>query len=312
MCNAFLWNGNSDSAHGAKVSWESVCTPKKSEGLGLRRMWDSNQVYGLKLIWLIFAANGSLWVAWVQEHLIGSRMFWDADFWNIGSWTWRGLMKLRPIARPFLVCIVRSGTRALFWQDNWTGLGSLLDLCGASGPMVSGISYLATVSSVSSPTGWRMPRGRHPLNKFLRASLENVSSDMDPSTPDFFQWRHTPDSVPRVFSSTKTWESLYQSPPLVSWFKSVWFSSNIPKHAFLAWIVTLNRLPTRDRLLGWGYECSKYLTSLQQCRWISISLILSMFTIQRSLDIILHVPRTESAALLQWLSQLGISGFTKW
>ncbi|KAL0788341.1 hypothetical protein Bca101_004587 [Brassica carinata] len=252
MCNAFLWNGTQDSAQGAKVSWVSVCTPKKSGGLGLRRMADSNQVYGLKLIWLLFAANGSLWVAWVQEHLIGSRVFWDTDFQNIGSWIWRSLMKLRSTARAFLVCNVRFGTRALFWHDNWTGLGPLFDICGGSGPMVSGISYSATVSEATTSDGWRLPRGRHPLNQFLRASLAGVSSTMDSSVQDFFQWRHSLDSIHGVFSSTKTWESLYPSPPPVPWFKSVWFSSNIPKHAFLAWIATLNRLPTRDRLLGWG------------------------------------------------------------
>ncbi|KAG2242137.1 hypothetical protein Bca52824_096021 [Brassica carinata] len=114
------------------------------------------------------------------------------------------------------------------------------------------ISYSATVSEATTSDGWRLPRGRHPLNQFLRASLAGVSSTMDSSVQDFFQWRHSPDSIPGVFSLTKTWESLYPSPPPVPWFKSVWFSSNIPKHAFLAWIVTLNRLPTRDRLLGWG------------------------------------------------------------
>ena len=44
MCNAFLWNGTPDSARGAKICWESVCTPKKSGGLGLRRMSDLNQI----------------------------------------------------------------------------------------------------------------------------------------------------------------------------------------------------------------------------------------------------------------------------
>ena len=114
------------------------------------------------------------------------------------------------------------------------------------------IGYMATVSDATSPSGWRLPRGRHPLIQFLRACLANVSFTMDPSSQDCFQWRHTPNSTPGLFSTAKTWESLHPSPPPVSWFKSVWFSFNIPKHAFLTWIVSRNRLPTRDRLLGWG------------------------------------------------------------
>ncbi|XP_056862474.1 uncharacterized protein LOC130510144 [Raphanus sativus] len=134
-------------------------------------------------------------------------------------------MKLRSVARAFLVCNVGSGTRALFWHDNWTGLRPLFEICGDLGPMVSGISYSATVSETASSAGWRIPRGRHLLNQFLRAILAEVSSTMDPSVQDFFQWRqYSSDSVSGVFSLTKTWESLYPDPVQVSWFKSVWFS----------------------------------------------------------------------------------------
>lgn len=57
MCNAFLWKGVPSSARGAKVAWDSVCTPKEEGELGLRRLADWNRVLGLKLIWLIFAAE---------------------------------------------------------------------------------------------------------------------------------------------------------------------------------------------------------------------------------------------------------------
>ena len=38
----------------------------------------------------------------------------------------------------------------------------------------------------------------------------------------------------------------------VSWHNEVWFSRGIPKHRFLAWLMALNRSPTRDRLLQCG------------------------------------------------------------
>ncbi|CAA7056641.1 unnamed protein product [Microthlaspi erraticum] len=136
MCKAFLWSGAPNSAKNAKVSWESVCTPKEAGGLGLKRLADSNQVFGLKLIWLMFAGEGSLWVAWVRKNLIGRRSFWSSELDNSGSWIWRKLLKLRPLARPFLACQIRSGTSALFWHDDWTGLGPLLDISGANGPRV--------------------------------------------------------------------------------------------------------------------------------------------------------------------------------
>lgn len=38
----------------------------------------------------------------------------------------------------------------------------------------------------------------------------------------------------------------------VPWSGIVWSKCGIPKHNFMAWLATLNRLPTRDRLLQWS------------------------------------------------------------
>ncbi|VVA96482.1 unnamed protein product [Arabis nemorensis] len=38
ICSAFLWSSAPNSARSAKLSWETVCTPKKDCGLGLRRL----------------------------------------------------------------------------------------------------------------------------------------------------------------------------------------------------------------------------------------------------------------------------------
>ncbi|XP_019100863.1 PREDICTED: uncharacterized protein LOC109132872 [Camelina sativa] len=108
MCSAFLWKGTPNSARGAKVNWESVCTPKESGGLRVKRLNNWNKVFALKLIWLIFAAGGSLWVSWVRLHLIGNQCFWDLDGSASSSWIWRNLCKLRPLAKQFIICEVGS------------------------------------------------------------------------------------------------------------------------------------------------------------------------------------------------------------
>lgn len=125
MCNGYLWRGAPNSARGAKISWNSICTPKESGGLGLRRLAAWNKVLGLKLIWLIFAAGGSLWVSWVKRNLIGSHCFWDLNPYASGSWIWRNLCKLRSLARPFVFCEIGSGITCSFWKDNWLSMGPL-------------------------------------------------------------------------------------------------------------------------------------------------------------------------------------------
>ncbi|KAL0804295.1 hypothetical protein Bca101_096785 [Brassica carinata] len=207
------------SARSAKVSWDSVCTPKKVGGLGLRRLQYANQVFSLKLIWLLFAGTGSLWVAWVKSYVIEGRPFWTTDFTGIGSWIWRRLVKLRDLARPFLICQVRSGNLASFWHDNWTGLGPLIHLTGANGPRVSGLSIELTVNQAASRGAWSVPRGRHPILLLLRACLPEMPADLNSSLPDIYLWRNTPNTPSTVFLSSMT-------------------------------------MPTRDKLRRWGIQVS--------------------------------------------------------
>ncbi|XP_024012099.1 uncharacterized protein LOC112086740 [Eutrema salsugineum] len=69
---------------------------------------------------------------------------------------------------------------------------------------------------------------------------------------DWFSWRNSATSTPGFFSASRTWTSLQPSGTVVPWVKSVWFSNSIPKHSFIHWVVMRDRLPTRDRLRGWG------------------------------------------------------------
>ena len=46
--SSFLWSGKLGNARRAKISWESVCLPKKEGGLGLRRVKDSNDASVIK------------------------------------------------------------------------------------------------------------------------------------------------------------------------------------------------------------------------------------------------------------------------
>ncbi|CAA7061787.1 unnamed protein product [Microthlaspi erraticum] len=215
MCNSFLWNSTPDSARGARVSWASVCSPKSTGGLGLQRLEDVNQIFGLKLIWMIFASSGSLWVAWAYKHILKGRLFWNPSLQVSGSWIWKSLLKLREVARPHLFCKVNSGTSALFWHDNWTGLGPLIDLTGANGPRITGIQRLATVSQACSNSSWSISGGRHPILRFLRDCLPPEIPASLNTSQDVFLWKNSPLDSPGTFSSSKTWDFLIRQAPFL-------------------------------------------------------------------------------------------------
>lgn len=128
----------------------------------------------------------------------------------------------------------------------------MINISGANGPRVLGISSLSTVSESISGDSWLLPRGRHRITQIIRACLPPNPPTLDPTSHDIFLWRNSPDLEPSQFNASKTWATLNPAPPSVPWHKVIWPKVRIPKHAFLAWVAILNRLPTRDRLCQWG------------------------------------------------------------
>ena len=133
-------------------------------------------------------------------------------------------------------------------------MGSLIDIVGSLGPQVSGIPIDSSVSEAVSLGAWRESRSRNPILRRLRQSLPTQIPDINLPENDYYRWRNSPDDPPSVFSTSKLWTSLNPSPPLVSWYKAVWFSQKIPKHSFMAWLLLKGRMLTRDRLRSWGLQ----------------------------------------------------------
>ncbi|XP_023639036.1 uncharacterized protein LOC111830685 [Capsella rubella] len=190
----------------------------------------------------------------IKHNLIRNRNFWGLNPANSGSWIWKKLCKLRPLARPYLVCQVGSGITASFWHDNWTGLGPLIELTGPLGPQTSGLPIMAVVRDAIRGQSWWMSRSRsrNTILTMLKAALPNPENLIDCTHDDSYSWKLDNHAPSNVFSAANTWLSLHPHGPHVSWHKMVWFKDRIPKHAFISWVVAWNRLHTRDRLTSWG------------------------------------------------------------
>ncbi|GKD53165.1 RNA-directed DNA polymerase, eukaryota, reverse transcriptase zinc-binding domain protein [Tanacetum coccineum] len=53
------------------------------------------------------------------------------------------------------------------------------------------------------------------------------------------------------FSVKNVWTDLSEVRPKVSWYKMVWFSQNIPCHAFISWLAINKKLKTQDKVVRW-------------------------------------------------------------
>ncbi|KAL0805247.1 hypothetical protein Bca101_097738 [Brassica carinata] len=128
MCSAFLWSESPNITSKAKVAWGEVCKTKEEGGLGVRRISDVSVVFDLKLVWRLFTSSDSLWVKWMKQTILRGESFWDAKAGAVGSWIWKKLLQLRPLAKQFLRIEVQSGNSVGFWTDLWHPMGRLIEL----------------------------------------------------------------------------------------------------------------------------------------------------------------------------------------
>ncbi|KAG7552993.1 Reverse transcriptase domain [Arabidopsis thaliana x Arabidopsis arenosa] len=255
LCSRFLWSGKIDGSCGAKVAWSSVCLPKKEGGLGLRSFKDWNITLCLRFIWLLFSTSDSLWSKWHKFHNIKEKIFWDIKESQRDSWTWKFLLRLRPVADQFVRSNIGNGRKTSFWFDNWTPLGPLIKCFGSDGPRSLRIPLSSRVKDACTSTGWTLPHPRSDISLRLHAHLSTLHNPAVSSREDVFSWVAN-SVVCRGYSSAKTWEVLRPRQDTVDWFPLVWFKGAIPKLAFNMWVSNLNRLPTKQRMASWGIPVS--------------------------------------------------------
>ena len=65
-------------------------------------------------------------------------------------------------------------------------------------------------------------------------------------------WKHTGSK----YCVAKVWNEIRQKQSKVNWHRLLWSNFVIPRHAVIAWMALLNRLPTLDRLAAWGLVVS--------------------------------------------------------
>lgn len=241
--------------------------PKEEGGLGLRDFILWNRTLNLKLIWLLYQENESLWAAWCKEHRLKAISLWSLDEAKQGSWIWKSILKLRPTAERFLRCHVGNGRTASFWYDQWTPLGTLITFLGPSGPRALGVPLHSTVADACTPVGWKLRHARSPAAETLQLHLCTVPIPSISTVSDTYVWE-VENVALEAFSTKLTWEAIRNRRERQSWAENVWFKGAIPSQAFMMWMTHLDRLPTRERIAIWAVNtldsccvCNVYLES---------------------------------------------------
>ncbi|GJV90198.1 putative RNA-directed DNA polymerase [Tanacetum coccineum] len=228
----------------AKVSWEVTCLPKCEGGLGLRNLHIFNYALMTTHIWNIVSSKDSLWVRWIHTYKLQGRSFWDVPVKSDMSWGWRKLLQLREIVKPFFWVKLGNSLSTSMWYDRWSDSCPLINLLSPRDIAREGFHLKNKVADLLMNGSWAWPQSwlhKAPDLGIIPAPV------LDISVPDKRQWRDRSGNV-MDFSVAKACEAIRNHGNQVEWYRIMWFSHNIPRHAFHMWLVMRNGLKTHDKM----------------------------------------------------------------
>ena len=187
LCGVFLWRGNIEEHHTARVSWKIVTRPKEEGGLGVRDLVQWNKACMMKLIWLFFFQAGSILVAWFRETVLSGDL---SSFWTVqpsvrNSWLVNKLLKMRGEVFDWIKLKVGNGNTTRFWTDNWSPFGSLRRFLANDSNFSLGVQDEATISSLFRNDHWLLPQPRSEKQLQLHAFLTTLDLT---TVEDCYEW----------------------------------------------------------------------------------------------------------------------------
>ncbi|KAL0313725.1 UNVERIFIED_CONTAM: hypothetical protein Scaly_2906700 [Sesamum calycinum] len=145
-----------------------------------------NQALMLKHLWRILQNDGtSIWVDWIQHYRLRNSTIWTFNG-ATGSWSWKKLIKLRPLLQNGVCYKVGNGSSFSLWQDIWHARGPLC-LSYPRGPALTGLPISSLLSSVLQQDQWRWPAS-------TEADIAEIISQLPPTNPttsDQICWRNS-------------------------------------------------------------------------------------------------------------------------
>ncbi|XP_013673935.1 uncharacterized protein LOC106378333 [Brassica napus] len=173
----------------AKIAWSDVCTPKDEGGLGLRSLEEARTALGGQ---------------WIHKYLIRKGSFWSVkDTSSLGSWMWKKLLKLRPLASQLTRVDIRNGSVTSFWYDHWSSLGKLLDLTGERGCIDLGIPINTTVER--DVQAYRCRKHRTSVLMQIEQEIMGLHRPGLVQEDDICLWKRENGDFHPVFSTSQTW-----------------------------------------------------------------------------------------------------------
>ncbi|XP_022024249.1 uncharacterized protein LOC110924561 [Helianthus annuus] len=111
-----------------------------------------------------------------------------------------------------------------------------------------GFNITSKVADCIVDGNWNWPEAWRDLYPVL-FQLQNIT--LNETNQDRIMWQKIDGNIVD-FSTKEVWEAMRVRGQPVGWAKTVWSALNIPKHAFVTWLIFKKKLWTQDRILHWN------------------------------------------------------------
>ena len=242
MCSLFLWKGSLEGHHSAKVAWDTVTLTKEQGGLGVKDLLLWNKASCLRLIWIMFFREDSVWAIWFKEVILNGSVhnYWIVKPRQSNSWLVNKLIKLSSEVFPLIKMRLENGRSDRFWSDNWAPLGLVSALRDSPNSRL-GIPLNAAIASLFRDDHWNLPAVRSEEMLQVCAFLTTIQLT---ENHDYYEWE-IEGKINSNFCTGEVYTYLRGAIATHSWTKAIWYPHAIPRHSFHSWLVTLNIYPTK-------------------------------------------------------------------
>ncbi|WCJ29809.1 Retrovirus-related Pol polyprotein from type-1 retrotransposable element R2 [Euphorbia peplus] len=262
MIRKFWWGKEEGSKGRSWIQWNKLCLPKCQGGLGFRWLESFNLAFLAKQGWRLLTQPDSLCARILKAKYYPNSTFLRASIGINPSYTWRSILKGRPILEKGLCWRVGNGQSINIWEDNWISTQSYKKPLVRSNVLPSNL-----VQCLIDPDH-RCWNREAVQAAFLPSEVAAILSiPISYRLPeDIMFWSCSKNGVYSVKSGYQQAESIRRSNEGSSstlrtqskiW-RIIWQSKVPPKVKLFSWKAVHNALPTLNELFKRGINVEDY------------------------------------------------------